>query len=486
MSRLGRPGLVGRFALGALAVFLIVGLLLWLFVSAQLKSKQEQFAQFHAQFVTRSILDHEVGPDDLASPMTGARADQLRQLVKSRILVYPVVGLRIWSPDGVILFSDDPSLVGLRYADPSVRLALGGGTSSVLESSRDNVNASDPNLPSNLFATYLPLEPDWAAAGAPPAFVVEVIQDYGGVQASFSELSRTLALTLAVGLTVLFVLLFPVLRQAAQRLSAQTAELRQNEARLRTLNEDLIEASRVKSEFMANITHELRTPLTGIIGFAELLTADGDGNLSATESEDLAQIEKSGRTLLQLIDGILELSRLDAGMVNVGAERFNVGESIHAVMSSLESTSEAKQLSMVLDIDPRAEWVVGDPVRVRQILTNLVSNAIKFTSQGRIVIGCRQLGEMTEVSVEDTGVGLSASAARYIFDGFRQADGTVTRRFGGAGLGLAIARKLVEMQGGHIGVESVQGKGSRFWFTLRPAVEPQGTTTSPRRVEFAV
>jgi signal transduction histidine kinase len=486
MGRLGRPGLVGRFALGALAVFLVVGLLLWLFVSAQLKSKQEQFAQFHAQFVTRSILDHEVGPNDLAAPMTGTRADQLRQLVKSRILVYPVVGLRIWSPEGVILFSDYASLVGVRYADPNVKQALAGGASSVLEGSRDNVNASDPNLPSNLFATYLPLAPDWAAPGAPPAFAVEVIQDYGGVQASFSELSRTLAVTMAVGLTVLFVLLLPVLRQAAQRLSAQTAELRQNEARLRALNEDLIEASRVKSEFMANITHELRTPLTGILGFAELLAADGDGNHSATESEDLTQIEKSGRTLLQLIDGILELSRLDAGMVKVAAERVNVAESIRAVMGSLESSSAAKKLSMTLDLDPRAEWVVGDPVRVRQILTNLVSNAIKFTSLGRIVIRCRPLGEMTEVSVEDSGIGLTGSAARYIFDGFRQADGSVTRRFGGAGLGLAIARKLVEMQGGHIGVESVEGKGSRFWFTLRAAVEPQGTPTSPRRVESAV
>jgi len=478
MGRLGRPGLVGRFALGALAVFLIVGLLLGLFVSAQLKSKQERFAQFHAQFVTRSILDHEVGPNDLAAPMAGARADQLRQLVKSRILVYPVVGLRIWSTDDVILFSDDPSLVGVRYADPNVKQALGGETSSVLESSRDNVNATDPNLPSNLFATYLPLAPDWATPGAPPASVVELIQDYGGVQASFSELSRTLALTLAVGLAVLFVLLLPVLRQAAQRLSAQTAELRQSEARLRALNEDLIEASRVKSEFMANITHELRTPLTGIIGFAELLTADGDGNLSATESEDLAQIEKSGRTLLQLIDGILELSRLDAGMVTVAAERFNVAESIRAVMGSLEFAANAKNLAMAREIEAHSEWVVGDPVRIRQILTNLVSNAIKFTSQGRIVIRCRPLGEMTELSVEDSGIGLTGSAARYIFDGFRQADGSVTRRFGGAGLGLAIARKLVEMQGGRIGVESVEGKGSRFWFTLRAAVEPQGTSTS--------
>jgi len=486
MGRLANPGLVGRFALGALAVFVIVGLALWLFVSDQLRAKQEQFAQFHAQFVTRSILDHEIGPNDLDSPMIGARADELRQVVKSRILVYPVVALRIWSPDGTILFSDNPTLLGVRYADPNINRALGSATFSRLVTSRDSVNARDPNLPSNLFATYLRLQPDWAATGTTRTAVVEVLQDYSGVQASFGELSRTLALTLAVGLTVLFILLFPVLRQAAQRLSAQTAELRQNDARLRALNQDLIEASRVKSEFMANITHELRTPLTGIIGFAELLAAGGDGDLSAPQFEDVAQIEKSSHTLLQLIDGILELSRIDAGMVSVATERFNIAEAIQATSGSLDSAAKAKGLSVTLDTEAQVGWVVGDAVRVRQILTNLVSNAIKFTSQGQIVIRCRRAGDMTEVSVEDTGIGLSAAAAKYIFDGFRQADGSVTRRFGGAGLGLAVARKLVELQGGQMGVDSVEGKGSRFWFTLRSAVAPAGAASPAPPVESTV
>ncbi len=466
MGRLATLGLVGRFALGALAVFVIVGLALSWFVSGQLNAKQEQFAQFHARFVTRSILDHEIGPNDLESPMTGARADAVRQQVKSRILVYPVVALRIWSADGTILFSDNPKFVGVRYADPNINRAIGGTTFSQLVSSRDNVNAGDPNLPSSIFATYLPLQPDWAATGAKPTAVVEVLQDYRGVQASFGELSRTLAVTLAVGLTVLFILLLPVLRQAARRLSAQTAELR-------ALNQDLIEASRVKSEFMANITHELRTPLTGIIGFADLLTAGGDGDLSKPQAEDVAQIEQSSQALLQLIDGILELSRIDAGMASVAAKRFNIDEAIQATTASLEPAARAKGLSMSLDIDAQPGWVVGDAVRVRQILTHLVSNAIKFTSQGQITIRRRPAGDMTEVSVQDTGIGLTEAATTYVFDGFRQADGSVTRKFGGAGLGLAIARKLVGLQGGEMGVESVEGKGSRFWFTLRTTVEPQ-------------
>ena len=478
MRRFGRPGLVGRFALGALAVFLIVGLALWLFVSAQLKAKQEQFAQFHSVFVTRSILDHEIGAHDLDSPMTGARADELRQLVKARILVYPVVGVRIWAKDGTILFSDNPSLVGARYSDPGVGKAFIGATLSAQEGSHDNINASDPNLPATLFATYLPLTPEWATPAAPAVAVVEVLQDYSGVQQSFGELSRTLALTLAVGLSVLFILLLPVLRQAANRLSQQTATLRQNAARLRALNEDLIEASRVKSEFMANITHELRTPLTGIIGFAELLTADGDGRLSASQADDLSQIEQSGQTLLHLIDGILELSRIDAGMVKLSAVSFDIAEVIRAVGGSLESAATAKHLSLAIATEQDTGWVVGDAERARQILINLVSNAVKFTSRGGITVCCRRTGEMTEVSVADTGIGLNQSAAKYIFDGFRQADGSVTRRFGGAGIGLATARKLVELQGGQMGVESDEGKGSRFWFTLPIAVEPLQVTPS--------
>lgn len=472
MGRLGRPGLVGRFGLGALAVFLVVGLALWLTVSAQLKAKEEQFAEFHAQFVTRSILDHEIGPTDLDPATAGPRADELRQLVKARVLVYPVVAIRIWSPDGRILFSDNQALVGLRENDPSVAQALKGDTLSGLESSGDGVNARDPSLPSTIFATYLPLRPDWAATGTSPTSVVEVLQDYSGVQASFAELSRTLALTLAIGLTVLFILLLPVLRQAAHRLSAQTETLRQNEARLRALNEELVEASRLKSEFMANITHELRTPLTGIIGFTDLLAAGGDGDLNATQSEDVAQIQKSGRALLELIDGILELSRIEAGMVRLAAERFDVANAIQTVLSSNESRARAKGLTMASDIEPQATWVVGDADRVRQVLNNLVSNAVKFTDQGQIVVGCRAIDQMSEISVEDTGIGLSESAARYIFDGFRQADGSVTRKFGGAGLGLAIARRLVALQGGRMGVESIEGKCSRFWFTLPAAREP--------------
>jgi len=486
MGRLAGTGLVGRFALGALAVFAIVGIALWWFVSAQLKAQQEQFAQFHAQFVTRSILDHEIGPNDLDSPMTGARANELRQQVKSRILVYPVVALRVLGPDGTILFSDNPALVGVRDADPRITRALEGATFSQLVSSRDNVDARDPSLPSNIFTTFLPLKPGWAATGAPPTAVVEVLQDYSGVQASFAELSRTLALTLAVGLTVLFVLLLPVLRQAARRLSQQTEALRQNAARLRALNEDLVEASRVKSEFMANISHELRTPLTGIIGFAELLEAGGDGDLSEPQSEDVAQIETSGRTLLQLIDGILELSRIDAGMVSVATEQFDAAEAIQAISASLESFATAKGLSVALDVEGPAMSVVGDPVRVRQILTNLVSNAIKFTSQRQIIIRCHRAGDMTELSVEDTGIGLSAAATKYIFDGLRQADGSVTRRFSGAGLGLATARKLVELQGGQMGVESVDRKGSRFWFTLPAAVGSERAQSPVPRIESVV
>ena len=486
MGRPARPGLVGSFAFGALVVFVIVGVALWLFFSTQLKAKQEDFAQFHAVFVTRSILDHEVALDDLNAPMTGGGADVTRQLVRSRILVYPVVGIRVWGRDGTILFSDNPSLTGRRYLDPHVTDALGGGTFSAIEASRDTVNASDPKLPANLFATYLPLRPKGAAADAAPTAVVEVLQDYGGVQASFGELSRTLALILAVGLTVLFVLLLPVLRRSARRLSDQTVALRKNEARLLAMNEELIEASRLKSEFMANISHELRTPLTGIIGFAELLHGGVDGDLSVPQTEDVGQIEQSGRTLLELIDGILELSKIDAGMVTVSAERFNVNETVEDVVASLEPLAKAKNLPIKMDIEQASRWAVGDADRVRQIMTNLVSNAIKFTSQGLVDIRGRLVGGMVEISVEDTGIGLSRAAARYIFDGFCQADGSVTRRFGGAGLGLATARKLVELQGGQMGVDSTEGKGSRFWFTLRSELEPQPVGSTARQLRSVV
>ena len=254
------------------------------------------------------------------------------------------------------------------------------------------------------------------------------------------------------------------------------------DAQLRETNTQLARASQFKSEFLAKMSHQLRTPLTAIIGFCEVLLGGMDGELKPEQAEDVGQIHKSGIILAELVNDILDLSKIEAGKIKFDIQEVDLGPVAEQVMSTLYQMAEAKALKLRCDLSPGARVVLGDPGRVREILTNLVSNAIKFTAAGSVTIRSMPAGPMAEISVSDTGIGIARDAHARIFEEFRQADDKVAVTYGGTGLGLSIARKLAELQGGHMGVESEPGKGSRFWFTLpipthlsgQPAALPLG------------
>lgn len=235
---------------------------------------------------------------------------------------------------------------------------------------------------------------------------------------------------------------------------------------LRHTNAELAAASQFKSEFLAKMSHELRTPLSAIIGFSEVLLEGVDGELTAEQRADVDLIHESGRSLLELINDVLDLSKIEAGRMELKIEELELAPIVESVLTTLAQPAEAKSLAVTAHVDPAAGRVLGDPLRVRQVVTNLVSNAIKFTAQGSVVIKVEPALGGALVSVSDTGIGIAGDALGRIFDEFRQADREITRRYGGTGLGLAISRKLVEMQGGSMGVTSEPGLGSRFWFTL--------------------
>lgn len=248
------------------------------------------------------------------------------------------------------------------------------------------------------------------------------------------------------------------------------------DAQLRETNTQLARASQFKSEFLAKMSHQLRTPLTAIIGFCEVLLRGMDGELNPEQAEDVGQIHKSGIVLAELVNDILDLSKIEAGKIEFAIQEVDLEPVAEQVMSTLYQIAEAKALKLACDLSPSARVVLGDPGRVREILTNLVSNAIKFTPAGSVTIRSLPAGAMAEISVSDTGIGIAREAHTRIFEEFRQADDKVAVTYGGTGLGLSIARKLAELQGGHMGVESEPGKGSRFWFTLpiptRPSAQP--------------
>jgi signal transduction histidine kinase len=250
-------------------------------------------------------------------------------------------------------------------------------------------------------------------------------------------------------------------------------------AEVKEKNEALQRANHLKSQFLANVTHELRTPLHSIISYGALiLEGFVDGELSAEQEEHIQFMVRRAEDLSHLVDDMLDLSKIEADRIEVNPEPLDLAHSLTDVVNQLKPLANTKGLYLALEMEEGLPGVMADGHRLRQVAINLVSNAIKFTDKGGVTIRCQQIkqGDMVNVSVNDTGIGISPAALGYIFEAFRQADGSTTRQFGGTGLGLTIARKLIELQGGEVAVESAPGQGTSFSFTLPVAPAHIGTT----------
>ena len=226
------------------------------------------------------------------------------------------------------------------------------------------------------------------------------------------------------------------------------------------------ESDRLKSEFLANMSHEIRTPMSGILGFTELLR---ELKLPEDEQQEyLSIIEKSGTRMLNIINDIINISRLETGLINTNISQVNINEQLDIIFKALKVPAKEKGIKLILKKGLSAETVKinTDKEKVSSILTNLVNNAIKFTSSGYIEIGCGQRANGIEFWVKDTGIGIPSDQKDFIFERFRQGSEYVAKNYEGAGLGLFLAKSYVELLGGKIWAESVEGKGSTFFFTI--------------------
>ena len=464
--------IVAWFALTSLVVFVLIGVVITGLRARDVRAREERAAASRAELVANEAIGPALTASDLSGPITGTRYDAIEQRVRTVLLADPgVLRIKIWGTDGSVLFSNDPAEVGL-HLTPGVDLlkAIAGELESDISDLTAAENVGERKLGSRLFETYVPFR---FGMGGPVVGVIEVYQDYSLIQAEIDRLTRTLSISLALGLLALYAVLMPLmvgvtrtLRRQNQQLSEQADQLSDLLEHEQTTVAELRELDRLKSDFVAATSHELRTPLTSIRGYVHILRSS-DLASDPVVTEALGAIERQSSRLFRLIANVLRESNLENDEMGNAVFMFGFGDLVREVIADFHDANGRIVDDTPDDLPP----VAGDRRRIQDVLVNLVDNAVKYSSAPKpVVIGASVDDTTLTFWVRDEGIGIAPEESPRIFERFYQVDQSATRSYGGVGLGLHIVRGLLEAVGGSIEVDSQPDVGSTFTVSIPLAI----------------
>ncbi|MFQ5574333.1 MAG: response regulator [Terriglobia bacterium] len=461
-------GLLGRFSLYSFVGMVLVGLFSGWYMSERIEQQIMKVESEEAVRIVNSVVSHRLKPADFKKSMKGDRYDGFDKFISRVVDDENVVRVKIWNHEGVVVYSDAQDLVGKKFEmGHDLQEALEGEVEIEIEDLDEAENTAERGAHASLLEIYAPIR---LAGSNEIVGAYEVYRTLAPITREIRLVQVATFVSLGAGLAVLYVLLFWIVRGASRTIVRQKREVEGTNRELDRVNKHLEKANKLKSEFLANMSHELRTPLNSIMGFSEVLQDELFGELNEKQGKYVGNIHQSGKHLLRLINDILDLSKVEAGKMELRLEEFALGEAISNVESTIRSL--AREKNIVLETNVRQDRpLVADSAKFKQIMYNLLSNAVKFTPKGgKVTVDIDGTDTETRVSVADTGIGICEEDQDKIFKEFQQLDSSYSREYEGTGLGLALTRKFVEMHGGKITVSSEEGKGSAFVFAI-PRVE---------------
>lgn len=479
--------LVRYFSISSLLAFVIVAVFLGIFYRRLVLRDLVEIAESKNIALTQSF-SNSLWPEfvplvETASSLTleelQAHPDipGLHQAVLAQMNGLSVVKVKVYNLDGLTVFSTEARQIGEDKRDNAGFLSARSGKVASELTHRDSFSAFESTIEDrDVFSSYVPIRQGGNIEG-----VFEVYDDVTPLVQRLDQVQWTVTLGVTAILALLYFVLFFIVKRADNIIKRQYLELQESEATLRRSEQALaiahaqaLEGSRLKSQLLANVSHDLRTPLNAIIGYAEMLQEGVFGPLVESQQQTIREIMDSAGELLHFVTNLLNQAQIESGKIILKTTAFAPAELIDSIRATLNPLAQAKGLAFNINIDPEMPpTLYGDPYWLRQAMSNLIGNAIKFTEQGSIHLRVYQPdAQHWAFQVSDTGSGIPPEAQEYIFETFRQVDGTITRQQGGSGLGLSIVKQLVTLMQGQITLTSELGRGSTFTLTL-PLLNPQ-------------